>query len=191
MSKRIALGAVFVSVLVAMAIATHMGQEALKEHHYWIVVTYDSYGIPLRCMKAGGANAHVEQNLDVDHTYVSRSGYKINLGRGIAVVDIDLSHESPNPADPRESFDGELTRRISEALRPLGLDDAKCDRIQERTFDPEFDEYVGPEDDYGHGRPEDDRTPRQPTTQPPAPCNGLSCQYRDPLHDLPADADGL
>jgi hypothetical protein len=115
--------------------------------NYYIVVEYDDYRIPVRC-------AQYTRDIDLDIHPTSRVDYSpaqgvkmTHYGSSLSVAKVDQSHVFSEES----------------AFEALGLTAEACARIQERRFDPDYDEYVGPGDDYGHARPEHDATPRTPS----------------------------
>jgi hypothetical protein len=105
-----------------------------------IIVTKDSYGFPLRCsiytrslqitLGAGAVQYSPKERVEVIETPT--------------VTVVRLSGKSPEMAS-------------APLIDILGFDAEACARIQERQYDPDMDEFVGPGDDYGHSRPEEDR----------------------------------
>lgn len=113
---------------------------------HYIVVDYDDYRIPVRC-------AQYTRDIGLDVHPMTRVNYSpvkgvtmMDFGTGLAIAKLDRVDETTEAA----------------AFEALGISAEACARIQERLFDPDYDEYIGPGDDYGHARPEHDATPRSP-----------------------------
>lgn len=108
-----------------------------------IVVDYDSYGIPYRC-------AYYDHDIGLEfHSFDRTSYHPVN----------DVEVLTFNSGMKVVRFDGQSSEAEKVAYTTLGLNAESCKQIQARLFDAEYEQYIGPGDDYGHAQPEDDRTP--------------------------------
>lgn len=157
-----------------------------EEYQRAIVVKYDSYGIPYFC-----ANYDVPQEFTLQYFHGTAVGYQLP-GSGITIKmfgpgDMTVAYLAKRGVDSEKR-----------AFQELKLTAAACEELGRRTFDPATDQYMTPEEMSGQECTDGacpyprtgthDHEGREPRTPSPS---GDSQRYRDPLQDLPPDAQGL